>query len=44
MMALLFVYIFNPMQQNEKYIGKELKRIIFIFGLIIILETIISKK
>ena len=32
------------MQQNEKYIGKELKRIIFIFGFIIILETVISKK
>jgi hypothetical protein len=44
MMALLFIYIFNPMQQNEKYIGKEIKNIIFIFGFIIILETIISKK
>lgn len=44
MMALLFIYIFNPMQHNEKYIGKEIKNIIFIFGFIIILETIISKK
>ena len=43
MMALLFIYIFNPIQQNEKYIGKELKSTIFIFGIMIILEIIINK-
>lgn len=39
MMALLFIYIFNPRHQNEKYITKETKLLMYIFGFIIIITS-----
>ena len=39
MMAALFIYIFNPRYQNEKYIGKETKLLMYIFGFIIIITS-----
>jgi hypothetical protein len=39
MMAVLLIYIFNPRQQNEKYISKETKFLMYIFGFIIIVTS-----
>jgi uncharacterized membrane protein len=39
MMAVLLIYIFNPRQQNEKYISKETKLLMYIFGFIIIITS-----
>ena len=39
MMALLFIYIFNPRHQNEKYITKETKLLMYIFGFVIIITS-----
>jgi uncharacterized membrane protein len=39
MMAVLLIYIFNPRQQNEKYISKETKLLMYVFGFIIIITS-----
>ena len=39
LMALLFIYIFNPRNQNEKYIEKETKLLMYIFGFVIIITS-----
>jgi len=39
MMALLFIYIFNPRYQNEKYITNETKLLMYLFGFIIIITS-----
>jgi hypothetical protein len=39
MMALLFIYIFNPRNQNEKYITNETKLLMYLFGFIIIITS-----
>jgi len=39
LMALLFIYIFNPRYQNEKYVDKETKILMYIFGFVIIITS-----
>lgn len=39
MMAILLIYVFNPMNKSELIIDKEIKLLFFLFGVILIIKA-----